>query len=402
MVASIKTLDMGMIGALAISGIVIALHNKFFETELPEWLGVFSGSTFVYMIAFFVMLPTALAACLVWPHVQDGIRAFQGFVATVGLPGVWIFAFLERALIPFGLHHLLYSPFYYDNAVVNGGIYAAFAKQLPEIAASSAPLTELAPYAAFTCSTWSKMFGCPGIALAFYFTAKPEKRQELLGLLIPITLTAIFCGMTEPIEFTFLFIAPGLFIVHCALAACLATAMNAVGVVGVFAGGLIEISSLNLIPLWANHWMTYLVGLVVGLVFTGIWFVVFRFLIVKFDFKTPGREDDEEEIKFHSKAEYRAAKQGSGAAALEAGVEENPYAVTAAACMELVGGPDNIVDVTNCVTRLRLNVKDETLVADDKDFKSIGTSGCMKKGKSVQIIIGLKVPKVRDEFEKLM
>ena len=186
MVASIKTLDMGMIGALAISGIVIALHNKLFDFELPEWLGVFSGSTFVYMIAFFVMLPTALLACLVWPHVQDGIRAFQGFVATVGLPGVWIFAFLERALIPFGLHHLLYSPFYYDNAVVNGGIYAAFAKQLPEIAASSAPLTELAPYAAFTCSTWSKMFGCPGIALAFYATAKPEKRQELLGLLIPI------------------------------------------------------------------------------------------------------------------------------------------------------------------------------------------------------------------------
>lgn len=208
--------------------------------------------------------------------------------------------------------------------------------------------------------------------------------------------------MTEPIEFTFLFIAPALFIVHCALAACLATAMNAVGVVGVFAGGLIEISSLNLIPLWANHWMTYLTGLVVGLVFTGIWFVVFRFLILKFDFKTPGREDDEEEIKFRSKAEYRAAKQGGGTAAIEAGAEENPYAVTAAACMELVGGPDNIVDVTNCVTRLRLNVKDETLVADDKDFKAIGTSGCMKKGKSVQIIIGLKVPKVRDEFEKLM
>ena len=401
MVASIKTLDMGMIGALAISGIVIALHNKLYDTELPEWLGVFSGSTFVYMIAFFVMLPTALLACLVWPHVQDGIRAFQVFVSTVGLPGVWIFAFLERALIPFGLHHLLYSPFYYDNAVVNGGIYAAFATQLPEIAASAKPLTELAPYAAFTCTTWSKMFGCPGIALAFYFTAKPEKRQELLGLLIPITLTAIFCGVTEPIEFTFLFIAPPLFIVHAALAATLAVAMNAVGVVGVFAGGLIEIASLNLIPLWAHHWMTYVMGLGVGLVFTFIWFVVFRFLILKFDFKTPGREDDEE-IKFRSKAEYRAAKQGDGTVALDAAEAENPYAVTAAACMELVGGPDNIVDVTNCVTRLRLNVKDETKVADDADFKSIGTSGCMKRGKSVQIIIGLKVAKVRDEFEKLM
>ena len=121
--------------------------------------------------------------------------------------------------------------------------------------------------------------------------------------------------------------------------------MNAVGVVGVFAGGLIEIASLNLIPLWANHWMTYVMGLGVGLVFTFIWFVVFRFLILKFDFKTPGREDDEE-IKFRSKAEYRAAKQGDGTVALDAAEAENPYAVTAAACMELVGGPDNIVDVT--------------------------------------------------------
>ena len=141
MVASIKTLDMGMIGALAISGIVIALHNKFFETELPEWLGVFSGSTFVYMIAFFVMLPTALVACLVWPHVQDGIRAFQGFVATVGLPGVWIFAFLERALIPFGLHHLLYSPFYYDNAVAK----AASTPPSPSSSPRSRPLPPRSP-----------------------------------------------------------------------------------------------------------------------------------------------------------------------------------------------------------------------------------------------------------------
>ena len=401
MVASIKTLDMGMIGALAISGIVIALHNRFFETELPEWIGVFSGSTFVYMIGFAVMLPTALLACLVWPHVQDGIRAFQIFVANAGLVGVWIFAFLERALIPFGLHHLLYSPFYYDNAVVAGGIYAAFAKQPPEIAASTAPIKDLAPYAAYTCSCWSKIFGCPGIALAFYATAKPEKRPELKGLLIPITLTAIICGVTEPIEFAFLFVAPMLFVVHAALAATLATVMNALGVVGVFSGGLIEIASLNLIPLFANHWMTYLTALVVGLIFTGIYFVVFRTLILKFDFKTPGREDDDE-IKFRSKAEYREAKQGGGAVALEAADADDPYAVMAAAVLELLGGAENIVDVTNCVTRLRVNVRDETLVADDVDFKSIGTSGIAKNGKAMQVIIGLKVPKVRDRFEALL
>lgn len=395
MIASIKTLDMGMIGALAVSGIIIAIHNKFYEVELPEWLGVFAGSTFVYIITFFVMIPVAFAACLLWPHVQDGIRAFQGFVATTGTLGVGVFAFLERALIPFGLHHLMYSPFYYDNAVVDGGIYTAFATALPQIAASTDSLKELAPYAAFTCSSWSKIFGCPGIALAFYATAKPEKKKELLSLLIPITLTAIFCGVTEPIEFTFLFIAPPLFIVHCVLAALLAMAINMVGCVGVFAGGLIEISSLNFIPLMANHWQQYAMTLVVGLVFTAIWFVVFRFLIVKFDFKTPGREDDAEQVKFHSKAEYRAAKNGELASGATADVDEaaDPYAVMAAGVLELLGGADNIVDVTNCVTRLRVNVKDETLVADDPDFKSIGTSGIAKNGKGMQVIIGLKVPK---------
>lgn len=400
MIASIKTLDMGMIGALAVSGIVIAIHNKFYDVELPEWLGVFSGSTFVYIISFFVMLPVAFAACLGWPHVQDGIRAFQGFIATTGTLGVGVFAFLERALIPFGLHHLMYSPFYYDNAVVDGGIYTAFATALPQIAASTESLKELAPYAAFTCSSWSKLFGCPGIALAFYATAKPEKKKELLSLLIPITLTAIFCGVTEPIEFTFLFVAPPLFLVHCVLTAFLAMAINLVGCVGVFAGGLIEISSLNFIPLMANHWQQYLMTLGVGLIFTVIWFVVFRFLIVKFDFKTPGREDDEE-IKFRSKAEYRAAKNGEPAAGVDVD-ESDPYAVTAAAVLELLGGAENIVDVTNCVTRLRVNVRDETLVADDPDFKSVGTSGIAKNGKAMQVIIGLKVPKVRERFEALL
>lgn len=402
MVASIKTLDMGMVGALAISGIVIWLHNRLYDFELPEWLGVFAGSTFVYMVAFFVMLPTAFLACLLWPHVQDGIRAFQVFVASVGVPGVGIFAFFERALIPFGLHHLLYSPFYYDNAVVNGGIYAAWANDLPMLAASTEPLKDLAPYAAFTCTGWSKIFGCPGIALAFYVTAKPEKKQELLSLLIPITLTAILCGVTEPIEFTFLFIAPGLFIVHAALAAILAMVMNAFGVVGVFSGGLIEMASLNFIPLMANHWQTYLTALIIGLIFTGVWFVVFRFLILKFDIKTPGREDDE--VKFHTKKEYREAKAGgAGSTATAVAIDESdPYAVMAAQVLELLGGADNIVDVTNCVTRLRVNVKDETLVGEDAEFKAIGTSGISKNGKSMQVIIGLKVPKVRDRFEPLL
>ena len=391
MIANIKTLDMGMMGALAIAGIVIYLHNRFFATELPEWLVTFSGSTFVFMVGFFVMIPVAVLAALLWPKIQLGMFAFQGFVKGAGALGIWVFVFLERALIPFGLHHILYSPFYYDNVVVPGGLYAYWATKLPEIAASSASLKSLVPMAGFTSTGFSKIFGCPGIALAFYSTAKKEKKKKILGLLIPITLTAIFCGVTEPIEFTFLFVAPVLFVVHALLAATLSTTMYLAGIVGIHSGGAIEMASLNWIPLMGNHWKQYLLLLVIGLAFTGIYFVVFKFLIQKFDFKTPGREDDDE-IKFGSKEEFREKK----------GSKQDQKIEFAQLILEGLGGKDNIEDVTNCATRLRVNVKDETLCKDDPYFKSIGAHGCSVNGKSFQVIIGLKVAGVRDDFESLL
>ena len=390
MIASIKTLDMGMIGALLISGIVIFLHNRYFDTELPEWMGTFSGSSFVVIVGFFVLIPVAFLAAWLWPMVQAGMRSFQTFVAGAGAAGVWIFIFLERILIPFGLHHLLYFPFFYDSAVINGGVYSAFATQLPELAAGGASLKEMAPYAWPTLTGLSKIFGCTGIALAFYSTAKDTKKKAIAGLLIPITLTAIFCGITEPIEFTFLFIAPVLFVVHAILAATLATVAYIFGVVGVLSGGLIEMSALNFIPLMAAHWPTYLKLLIIGLIFTGIYFVVFRFLILKFDFKTPGREDDEEDIKFHTKADFKEKQATSTQGSL------------AEKILEALGGKDNIVDVTNCATRLRVNVKDETLVQTDSYFKSIGTHGIKATKTNIQVIVGLKVASVREDFEALL
>lgn len=398
LVANIKTLDMGMIGALMISGIVIMLHNRYFDKKLPEWMGTFSGSSFVVIVGFFALVPVAILSAWLWPMVQEGMRAFQGFIADAGAIGVWIFIFMERILIPFGLHHLLYFPFFYDSAVVNGGVYSTWATQLPELAASSESLKSLAPYAWPTMTGLSKIFGCPGIALAFYTTAKSSKKKQIAGLLIPITLTAIVCGVTEPIEFTFLFIAPVLFVVHAVLAATLSTVAYLLGVVGVLSGGLIEMSALNFIPLMASHWTTYLTLLVVGLVFTGIYFVVFRFLILKFDFKTPGREDDEE-IKFHSKKEFREKQSGGKEVGTADEKREDSLAVL---ILEALGGKDNIDDVTNCVTRLRVNVKDPSLVQNDVYFKSIGTHGIKATKNNIQVIVGLSVPKVRDDFEALL
>ncbi len=351
------------------------------------------------------MLPTAVVCAFVWPKVQLGMFWFQGFVAGTGAVGVWIFMFMERLLIPFGLHHILYSPFYYDSAVVTGGLYTYWANKLPELAASTASLKSLAPEARFPLTGLSKMFGCPGIALAFYSTAKPEKKKKVAGLLIPITLTAILCGVTEPIEFTFLFVAPALFVVHAVLAATLATVSYMAGLVGIFAGGAIECAALNWIPLMGTHWQTYLLQFLIGFAFTAIYFFVFRFLILKFDFKTPGREDDAENVKFYSKQEYRekqAGQENGTADTAGTGSSAASSDSLAARILEALGGKDNIDDVTNCVTRLRVNVKNENLVQDDKYFKAIGTHGCILKGKNCQVIVGLTVAKVREEFESFL
>ena len=391
-IAGIQTLEMGMVGALLISGIVIYIHNRFFDTELPEWLGTFRGSVLVFAIGFFALIPVAFLCCLVWPKIQNVMVAFQGMVSSAGAPGVWVFIFLERAMIPFGLHHLLYVPFFYDSALVPGGVISQWAQDLPAIAASTESLIKCAPYAWPTLTGLSKVFGGAGITLAFYATAKPEKKKKALALLIPIGVTAVACGITEPLEFTFLFVAPQLFIVHALLAATLSTVVYCMGIVGVLSDGLISMAALNFIPLMSTHWGEYLKLFAVGLIFTAIYFFLFRFLIKKFDFKTPGREDDAEEVVMHSKKEYRE-RQAGGA--------EN-FAALAADVLEGVGGKDNIVDVTNCITRLRLTVKDESLVKADSYFKGLGTNGVKISGKNVQVIIGLKVQSVRDEFEKLL
>ena len=306
---------------------------------------------------------------------------------------------LEKLLLPFGLHHLLYFPIYYDSAVVPGGVYSQWLEDLPAIAASTDSLRDLAPYSGLQMTAFANIFGTPGIAAAFYFTAKPEKRKKLLVLLIPMLFCSVFCAITEPIEFTFLFVAPPLFVVHAVLSACMATTMYLFGIVGAFSGGLFEILAIDFIPCWANHWAQYLILLCVGFAFMAIYFVIFSFLIKKFDFKTPGREDDDEEIKFNTKQEYRDKKSGKSSSSVD---EKSSEDTLEARILEAVGGKDNVVDVTNCATRLRLNVKDGSLLKDDKYFKAIGTHGANVKGKSIQVIIGLDVPNVREKFEALL
>lgn len=392
-IAGIKTLDMGMMGAILIAAIVVWLHNRYFDTQLPEFLGIFKGSTFIYILGFFTMLPVAFLAVLIWPKVQHVIGMLQVFLSGAGALGVGIYSFLNRILIPTGLHHFVYSPFLYDNVAVQGGIVAYWTQHMAEFAASGEPLKTLFPQGGFALYGMEKIFGSIGIALAFYSTAKKERKKQVAGLLIPITLTAVVAGVTEPLEFTFLFICPPLFALHSVLAGIMDMVTYMVGVVGNFAGGLIEFIAINWIPMGSVYYMTYIKQIFVGIVFIGIYFIVFRTVILKFDIKTPGREDDEE-VKFFSKADYKDKKA--------AGKGGNAYAQRAADFLDALGGAANIKDVTNCATRLRLTVADASLVQDAAVFKAAGAHGLVTNGNAFQVIVGMDVANVRDEFEALL
>lgn len=236
------------------------------------------------------------------------------------------------------------------------------------------------------------MFGLLGVALAMVFSTPKENRKKVIALVVPASLTAIFAGITEPLEFTFLFIAPYLFLIHAILGATMVTVMNVFGVVGLMSGGLIEIAATNWIPLFSNHVAQF----IIGFIFTVIYFVVFKYLIEKFDIPIPGRKGDKD-AKLYNKSDYQHKKQGIQTSAT------SEYAQKANYYLEGLGGKDNILDVTNCATRLRLTVKNADLVKDIEYFtRNQMAHGLVKSGQSIQVIVGMSVPQVRDDFEELI
>lgn len=396
MIAGIKTLDTSIIGAIVISGLVTAIHNRYFDKQLPVFLGIFQGSSFVVIVAFFVMIPCAWLTLFGWPKVQMGIESLQEFLRSAGSLGVWVYTFLERILIPTGLHHFIYGPFVYGPAVVEGGIQVYWAQHLQEFSQSTLPLKTLFPEGGFALHGNSKVFGCLGIALALYATTAPENRVKVAGLLIPATLTAMLVGITEPLEFTFLFISPVLFVVHAFLAATMATVMYMCGVVGNMGGGLLDqFLPQNWIPMFHNHASMMFIQIGIGLAFTAIYFLVFRTLILRFNLKTPGRE--EAEIKLYSKADYQASRQQTTSVAAKETKQGQ-----AAGFLEALGGASNILSVNNCATRLRITLVDMSLTQSDDIFKALGAHGVVRRGNGIQVIVGLNVPQVRDQIENLM
>ena len=380
-------------------GYVAALHNQYYKIQLPQVLSFFSGTRFVPIISAAVYLVVGIAMYYIWPVIQTGINALGGFVLASGYAGTWLYGFIERALIPFGLHHVFYIPFWQTalggTAMVNGvlveGAQNIFFAELatPGIQHFSVEATR------FMAGKFPLMiFGLPGAALALYRCAKPENRKAVGGLLLSAALTSMLTGITEPLEFTFLFVAPAMYVVHCVFAGASYMIMHIlnVGVGLTFSGGLIDLTLFGIMQ--GNAKTSWLWIPVVGVVYFIVYYFVFSFMIKKFDYKTPGRDDSE--IKLYTRADVNARKEGEAAAAQGGG----DTALSRQIMMGL-GGKANISDVDCCITRLRCTVHDASKV-DQQLLKETGASGVICKGTGVQVVYGPRVSVIKSDLEAFL
>ena len=396
-VCGIQSLQMGVFGGIIVGLGVAALHNRFYRIQLPNALSFFGGTRFVPIISTIVYMFVGIIMYFVWPVVQNGIYALGGLVTGSGYVGTLIFGLIKRALIPFGLHHVFYMPFWQTavggtmevaGQMVQGGqnIFFAQLADSANVAHFSADATRY-----FSGEFIFMIFGLPGAALAMYHCAKPEKKKAAGGLLLSAALACMATGITEPLEFSFLFVAPALFVVQVILAGTaymIAHILNiAVGLT--FSGGLLDFFLFGILQ--GNEKTSWMRVIPVGVLYFFLYYFIFKFMIKKFDFKTPGRENDDVETKLYTKADVNARKeaQNDGVASEDAMSE----AITRG-----LGGKKNISDVDCCATRLRCTVHDAAKVSDSI-LKATGASGVVHKGNGVQVIYGPNVTVIKSNLE---
>lgn len=402
-VCGIQSLQMGVFGGIIVGLGVAALHNRFYKIELPNALSFFGGTRFVPIISTVVYLFVGILMYFIWPTVQNGIYALGGVVTGTGYFGTLLFGIIKRALIPFGLHHVFYMPFWQTAVggtmevaghMVEGGqnIFFAQLADSANIAHFSADATRY-----FSGEFIFMIFGLPGAALAMYKCAKPEKKKQAGSLLLSATLACMFTGITEPLEFSFLFVAPALLAVQVVLAGSaymIAHILNiAVGLT--FSGGLLDFFLFGILQ--GNEKTSWMLVIPVGIVYFLLYYFIFSFLIKKFDFKTPGREDDDTETKLYTKADVNERKAAKDVKNFDekAGAVADEFSQTISRGL---GGKANISDVDCCATRLRITVIDPEKV-NDALLKSTGASGVVHKGQGVQIIYGPRVTVIKSDLE---
>lgn len=397
-VLGITTLQMGVFGGILVGLGVAALHNKFYKTELPQVLSFFGGTRFVPIVSTVTYLIVGIIMFYLWPVVQLGISKLGVLVLNSGYAGTWIYGILERALIPFGLHHVFYMPFWQtelggsmmiDGNMVAGAQNIFFA----ELASKSTEVFSVSATRFMAGKFPFMIFGLPAAAFAMYKTARPEKKKVVGSLLLSAALTSMITGITEPLEFTFLFVAPLMYAVHCVLAGLSYMLMHIlnVGVGMTFSGGLIDMTLFGILQGNAKtHWIWIVV---VGLIYAVVYYFVFYFMITKMNLKTPGREPDDVEPKLYRRSDVNEAK-----AAKAKGADKRASDVVSAMILKGLGGKDNLSDVDCCATRLRVTVNDASKVMDDM-LKASGASGVIHKGNGVQVIYGPKVSVIKSDLE---
>ena len=397
-VLGITTLQMGVFGGIIVGLGVAALHNKFYKTELPQVLSFFGGTRFVPIVCTVVYLIVGIAMFYLWPFVQLGISKLGVLVLNSGYAGTWIYGILERALIPFGLHHVFYMPFWQtelggsmmiDGSVVTGAQNIFFA----ELASKSTDVFSVSATRFMSGKFPFMIFGLPAAAFAMYKTARPEKKKVVGGLLLSAALTSMLTGITEPLEFTFIFVAPLMYGVHCVLAGLSYMLMHIfnVGVGMTFSGGAIDLTLFGILQ--GNHKTNWIWIVIIGLIYAVVYYFVFYFMITKMNLATPGREADDIEPKLYRRSDVEAAKSEKAGGSSDDTVS--------ALILKGLGGKKNLSDVDCCATRLRITVLDVEKVTDSL-LKESGASGVIRKGNGVQVIYGPRVSVVKSNLEAFM
>ncbi len=410
-VVGIKSLEMGVFGGIIVGLGVAALHNRFYKIRLPGVISFFGGTRFVPIISTVVYTAVGVLMFFLWPYIQPAIYALGGLVRSSGYVGTLVYGFIERILIPFGLHHVFYLPFWQTglggSAVIDGNLVAG--AQNIFFAELASPATEVFSVEAtrFMSGKFPLMiFGLPGMALAMYRCARPEKRRAAGGLLLSAALTAALTGITEPLEFTFLFVAPSMYFIHSMLAGVSYMLMHLlkVGVGMTFSGGIIDFLLFGGLP--GQKKTNWIMIPIVGIVYFAVYYLFFGFMIRKFNFATPGRETDGSEVKLYTRADYddrkkRRRTSDETVPPSEPALSDADVGLESTSSLILrgLGGRENIENIDACATRLRVTVKNPGLVTDAL-LKKSGAAGVIRRGDGIQVVYGPQVSVIKSELEE--
>lgn len=410
-VVGIKSLEMGVFGGIIVGLGVAALHNRFYKIRLPGVISFFGGTRFVPIISTVVYTAVGVLMFFLWPYIQTAIYALGGLVRSSGYVGTLVYGFIERILIPFGLHHVFYLPFWQTglggSAVIDGNLVAG--AQNIFFAELASPATEVFSVEAtrFMSGKFPLMiFGLPGMALAMYRCARPEKSRAAGGLLLSAALTAALTGITEPLEFTFLFVAPSMYFIHSMLAGVSYMLMHLlkVGVGMTFSGGIIDFLLFGVLQ--GQKKTNWIMIPIVGIVYFAVYYLLFGFMIRKFNFATPGRETDGSEVKLYTRADYddrkkRRRTSDETVPPSEPALSDADVGLESTSSLILrgLGGRENIENIDACATRLRVTVKNPGLVTDAL-LKKSGAAGVIRRGDGIQVVYGPQVSVIKSELEE--